>query len=721
MRGRSVIILGLVTMLVLSACGTGIPNPTPTIAPTNTPNTPIALEPTATQIIRSTATSTETPTLTPTHTLTATTTSTPTQITNTPTITATATATSTSTASPTPSFTPIPSETNTPTITPTSSLTPIPLPVNSPTPTPTATFTPTLTWTPFPTPTHTWTPTATWTHFPTATATLEPTLDGTAIMQDLLTQQAQVPTFTAVPRASATSTITVVPTFITATPGGADIGLVNTPLPSTPAIQPAAPTAEQVILEVTPTPTPFTPTPLPPNSFNASFVTPLPPPVFNTNIGVNSINAFSFDLSSLGNISFNGNTLVGGVELFASNPADPNSFARTLPDGLLIFAPPGQPEQQFNYSPFFTGYTAGDRNTNKNYVSHLAWSPDGQKLAFVISPPEESDKSAAGVWYWQPDTSLSTDPSYPVLHDCPQANWNSCDLVSGRPANLWQSLKTEWSPDSQYLLITANLVEEGRQGIFVVAPARDTALANNAPPMARYDSGSWLPDGRILVSGRRPSDGQVIIGTVNRDFTDEQVILNATANNLWVQDAVQRRNGQIVALGRACCPGGALRLYNSRGQAISGDIGANTPSRVIWAQDNESVVVEVDDVQYIVSAATGAITRLDTSGQINIGGTSSVPQTQAGSSGQLPDSVIEGSRFSPGQTVLYTSDGQRNMRDVPNLTTSTVIDTILPREFVSILAGPVQSDGFGWWQVSNARGVRGWIATDFDGVSLLQP
>jgi hypothetical protein len=735
----------LVVLFFASGCGSPLPNVTPTLAPTNTPpdETEVAIEASRTPIIRLSPTVTQTATATETET-------------NTPTSTATDEATDeappTTTNTPTATLTPLPTETplptDTPSITPSPTLTPLPLPIESDTPTPTntpsitpsptASATPTATNTlrPSETPSATWTASATFTPSVTFTPspTFTPTFDGTLIAQGLQTQAAQatqnaqqtqvaqIPTFTAVPLAS--PTITLAPlevTRITATPGGESLGIIlASPIPSTPEPQPDVQTDVTQIATPIPTPTIAFPTPLPPNSITTGFVTPLPPPIFNTQFDLDIAPAFTFNGAQAFN--FNGRELQGGIRLFAPNPAFPNSFARTLPSGLLVFSPPNGAEQPATFAPFFEGYDAFDANSNKNYVSDIAWSPNGLQMAFIITPPENTDNISAGVWFWQPEQTLSSDPSYALLHDCPAGNWLSCGLVGGRPANYWRSLKISWSPDSTRVLVTLDLPEEGRQAIAVLNAVRDAQYANSAPPIARYDSATWLPDGRLLVSGRRPSDGRVIIGTVNADFSDERVLLDATGLDLWVQDAAQRPDGGIVALGRPCCPGGALRLYRADGVPLSDFIGNNTPERIKWANDNTSVVVSVGGMQYVVNAYNGAITRVDGTNDIAISDIGSQPIAQAPVGGvTYPQGVLEGSRYTPAQQVRYVGDAERNMRDIPNLNSSRVIGSVLPSEFVAIVAGPYESDGFVWWQVLNGRGVQGWVAAESGGVSLLSP
>lgn len=541
-------------------------------------------------------------------------------------------------------------------------------------------------------------------------------------MEALQTQSAQTavaqlpPTFTAVPEPSPTNTLApldVTPTFITATPGGEALGLVPTLTltPSEPEI------SDAVEVQPTLTPTLDFPTPLPTQSITTGFVTPIPPPVFSTRFDVDFVQSFTF--TGVQSLRFNDRELQGGVSLFAPNPAFPESFARTLPSGLLVFTPPGGAEQPFTFSPFYQGYDAPDARSNKNYVSDIVWSPDGVKLAYLIAPPPDTDNIAAGVWFWQPEQSLSTDPSYALLHDCPAQGWLSCGLVSGRPANHWRSLKVAWSPDSNRLLVTLDLPEEGRGAIAVVDAVRDAQYANNAPPIARYDSGNWLRDGRLLVSGRRPSDGRVIIGTVNADFSDERVILDATASDLWVQDAVERSDGSIVAFGRPCCPGGALRLYRADGVPMGDFIGDNAPESIQWASNGDYAVVTVDGVQYVVNARTGGFTRAQASDVIEIQ-RADAPIVQQTAGGEYPTGIIEGSRYSPGQQVRYIGINPRNLRAEPS-TTTAVIDSVLPSEFVAILAGPYENQGFVWWYVSNARDVRGWMADESTGASLLDP
>ncbi|WP_228845464.1 SH3 domain-containing protein [Phototrophicus methaneseepsis] len=712
----------------LAACSTGLPQVTPTLAPTSTPTpetTQISQQATRTPIRIFTETATPTlapPSATVTSGLTETTTATPTTTgtstpSSTPTITATATASLTPTFTIQPSLTAIPTETLAPSPTDLifATSTTTQTPVNTATPSPTATLTPNF----------------------AATVTRESELLSTLSAE---VTPSPLPTWTPLPLPTATNTVVIVPptlditpTFITATPGG-DLGLIDPPtaIPGSPEPQQDAPTA---------TVTPFTPTALPPEqvpnlvirSTQTSF-----DPEFTT---VNT-DAFQFSVGD-GAFIFNGQGFPGGVSLFAPNPIDPNSYARTNSAGMLLFRAPGSNgEGQITGAPFYDGFQANAAESNKNFVAHLAWSPDGQKLAFVIVPPPGTDNQNAGVWFWQPQMT-DFGQSFAVLHDCPENGYTSCDLADQHPVEHWQSETVYWSPDSNRMLINVFIRSEGRGGIAVVDASMDPDYAKSAAGIWRYDSGIWLDDDNILVSGRRPSDGHVILGIVDTNFQDvgqETILFDGSAANIWIQDAVPVGNNTYLALGKPGAPDGPLQLYriaNGQATSISGNIGDAYPERIHWASNYSAVVVTVHGVQYQVDANSGAISVPNVTGTVEIGGSAGANANQdAGgiapigvregdeapaTEGDIPQGVIEGSRYQPGQTVQFVGDTVRNLRDVPSTENSTVIDLVAPYEFVAILAGPFQAEGFGWWQVSNARNFRGWIAADFDGGSLFVP
>ncbi|MGB1287261.1 MAG: hypothetical protein ACPG7F_12050, partial [Aggregatilineales bacterium] len=403
-----------------------------------------------------------------------------------------------------------------------------------------------------------------------------------------------------------------------------------------------------------------------------------------------------------------------GIRIFEPNPVFPDSFLRVDENGGLLFKITGNPvEGEYIDAPFFDGFTAGSAADNRNFISDVEWAPNGGYFAFIVSPPPGTDNGNAGVWWWQPAREIATDPSYALFRDCPAPGTPACELVSGQNAGRWTSRKIEWANDSIWILVTVSLPDEGRFGLAVVPALRDADFAKVAAPIARYDSGWWMPDGRIMVSGRRP-DGQVVIAAVNRDFTGEQVLFDATANGYYVQDAVQRPNGEILFLGNPIAPGAPLRLHrleNGIPVPISDNIGGAAPSNVDWTRNRGRVVVTVGGQQFSVNASTGGISSPGTTGNLAFlpgGGGGTAPVTAP------PDGIVEGSRFTPGQQVLYLGGGC-NLRSAPTTATNNVIGIVNNSEFVAILAGPYNAEGFTWWRVGNARSVQGWSALEFCG------
>jgi len=785
---RRTLVFMIITILV-GACGTSLPQVTPTVAPTSTPTpqeTDIAQVPSETPVIDLTDTPTlspepteppptDTPTITPSPTETFTGTPPPTNTptdtatptpTNTPSNTPSATATATSTPTPTftytpsttptgtqtpsatpsntPTFTvtPSPTATNTqtftpvPTDTPTSTNTPLPTPTpiltNTPTDTPTATLTltPTNTATPTETPLPTITPTATQTATATSTLTpsntvpptftIIPTLNETEISELLGTREAPIvptvpPTWTPIVQPTSTNTIipptlNVTPTIITATPG-ADSGIINTPLPSTPGPIIGGPTAT-----FTPEPTLFQPT----VAVNVDLlVSPIAPPsIGQTTFSTVGAGAYQYDVG-LGQVfNFNGIQLSGGVALFAPNPVDPSSFMRTDQNGMLLYKPIGVgSEGVMTFAPFFDGFVTSGAQNNKNRVLELDWSADGQRLSFRIDTPPNLDNQNAGVWFWQPEIASQTDPTYQVIRDCVEPGYTSCNIVNRSNANFWKTTAVEWSPVSgnYSMLLTVRLPEENRNALAIVQAVRDSNYAQNAPNFVRYDYGYWLNDGqRIIVSGRRP-DGRVIIGYVNSQLQGEQVIFDASAVGLWVQNAVQRPNGQVVALGRPGSPfdGGPLALYDSAGNALSAPIGGSAPEDIRWYPDKSAVVVSVQGRQYTVRVDGGTIsdtTNLASNPSFGSGGVGTAP---------VPQGVIQGSEYQPGQQLRIVFSNL-NIRQDPS-TGSVILGGLVQGDYVAVIAGPYDNEGFRWWKVQTASNIVGWIAGTINGALTITP
>lgn len=623
--------------------------------------------------------------------------------------------------SPTPAVQLLPTATDSPT------------PSATPTPKPTATDSPTHTATaPPPTATHTPTetqrPSATATDIPTgtspptrqaaitATATIIntflptltplPTLNQTE-MAELLKSPEPVPT--ASPRASSTriiisATLIATPTYVTATPGGGRL----TPSPS--------PRFGEAAVTVTPSPTRFQPTVAVDPSL---LITQIAPPALRPSVfSAAGAAAYQYRVVAGQVFHYDDLQLGGGVALFAPNPAAADSFVRTDPNGLLLYRAIGSAsETMMTDSPFFDGFAAASSDENKNRVSEIDWSADGQRFSFRIDTPPGLDNGNAGVWFWQPENQLSTDPTYQIIRDCAAAGDKPCGFVTRSNADFWKTVAVEWSPQvgSYDVLLTVHLPQEGRRALAMTQARRDAEYANQAPPFVRYDYGYWDRQGQeIIVSGRRP-DGRVIIGLVRSDLSDERVILDASAVGLWVQDAVRRPDGQFVALGR---PGGPLddaplALYDGDGRALSAPIGSAAPEAVGWYPDRSAVALRVQGRQYTVRVDEGlAVDVTDLTGDPSFG------DADVGFS-PIPAAVVWGSEYSPGQQLRVTALGL-NVRQRPS-TASPVLEELATGDYAAVIAGPYEDERYRWWKVQTARNVIGWIAARISGVLTVEP
>ncbi len=583
-------------------------------------------------------------------------------------------------------------------------------------PTSTASQTPTLTAPPkptailprSPTPTPTATVTTAVPFINPATLTPLPTLNPTELA-DLLQPreplQTASPTSTAVPPPS---TLIATPTYITAT---GDRSFTHTPNPSTPRPQPGGATRT-----ITPSPTRFQPTvAVNPNLLLA----PIPSPVVQPlNFNAISASVYQYDVGPGQVFHYDDLQLGGGVALFAPNPAAADSFIRTDPNGLLLYRAIGSSgESHMTHAPFFAGFTAASSDANKNRVTEIDWSADGQRFSFRIDTPPNLDNGAAGVWFWQPENRTSTDPTYQIIRDCAADDYQPCQFVTRSNANFWKTLAVEWSPEigSYHLLLTVHLPEEGRNALAMTQAVRDAAYANQAPRFVRYDYGYWDDQGQaIIVSGRRP-DGRVIIGRVKGDLSDEEVLFDASAAGLWLQNAVRRPDGTIVALGRPGSPfdDAPLALYDGEGRALSAPIGAAAPEAVGWYPDRSAVVLRVQGRQYRVQADGGAIADVT-----DLAGNPDFADAAVDLS-PIPDAVIAGSEYFPGQQ-LRVSVGNLNIRQSP-ATASSVLGGLVAGDYVAVIAGPYEDERYRWWKVQTAYNIIGWIAGRIDERLTVRP
>lgn len=427
------------------------------------------------------------------------------------------------------------------------------------------------------------------------------------------------------------------------------------------------------------------------------------------------INVGGFDLGNSGTL------------LFARNPVDPSEYVLTNAAGVLNFrnasgiqGPPIPPYSQF---------IASTPQENQFYVSDVAWSSNGQYVAYIINGERHPDPTAEdGVHFVDPDTGVSR----PLYRDAP-GTWHPGYQIGGENREFFtRSDYVEWSPQNDAVLDRVRILNDwsdGHGALYVLTLDQNPDVQ---PAPLRYDYGSWsLDNNRLVVSGRRP-DGRVIIGTVNRDGSGEQIILDASALGLWVQHAVQRPDRTFYALGRMGSNRGPMRIYNQNGQAITGDIGTGTPTRVEWSPDKSAVLVEADGRVYVaningtvqdITERVGGPAVNWVSGGLPAGATETTPGSSSGDSSALPEGfvpsgVIEGSRYSARQQLRVYAAGGLNLRVAPDLE-ADAIGSALEGTYVAVLAGPVSFDNIEWWQVQNAEGIVGWVAVQINGLTTL--
>lgn len=446
----------------------------------------------------------------------------------------------------------------------------------------------------------------------------------------------------------------------------------------------------------------------------------IPPPLAQPQVlRISAASAFEFAVQPGQPFAIDDIRLTGGVRLFSPNPTDSRSYLYTDQIGILRFRAPGAAQAvELTASPFHAGYSINIASSerNKHLVVELDWSADGRQFSFRIDTPAGLDNSGAGVWFWQPAAHPVHGPTAQIIRDCAHAGYRPCSFVNPSSARHWKTIDVQWSPQpgDARILLTLQLPDEGRNALAMARAVADPTYANDAPPFVRYDYGQWDLDAlHIIVSGRRP-DGRVVVAQVNAALADERVIMDGTAQGLWLQDAARLPTGEVVALGRPGEPdSGPLALYNQQGRRVSAFAGDSAPDTVRWAADRSEVVLSVSGRQYALRTKTGA---LADASQL-----ASHPQfSQHGDeAAAIPDAVIRGAAYFPGQQ-LRVIVGALHLRESPS-TSAAILDTLLWGDYVAVFAGPYDNEGARWWQVQTAQNRFGWIAGEIAGSPTVGP
>jgi hypothetical protein len=406
---------------------------------------------------------------------------------------------------------------------------------------------------------------------------------------------------------------------------------------------------------------------------------------------------------------------------FARNPLDPSRMAAVDSRGLLYLFFGGLAAEdgaRVRVSPF-VDFEPASAETNQARVRQVSWSPDGQYLAFLVDA-EADDRDGVWVAYAPPG---GIQYASQIFRECPAAIACTVDRSSGLAT--YNSVHFEWNNTSSAIIISLTLADVGQRAFTIVRLNNDPA---RFPPIYRYGDASWSWDGsRVLVSGV-VEDGRAGLLWVDLATGGVQQLLDSGASGLWLQDAVERPNGQIVALGSFGGAQTAMSLFNDVGTALTGQIGNAPPNRVAWSPDRSAVLVEVNDgvQRYYVAGVDGSVREITASvaGALAVewineplAPSSDEAATTAPNLAVTPGVQSQFGLHLQEQVQVITPNGL-NVRSSPSLNAG-VVDSLFTNEYVVIIAGPVRAGGIIWWQVQTASNLLGWVAEGDEGVPFL--
>ena len=506
----------------------------------------------------------------------------------------------------------------------------------------------------------------------------------------------------------------VTPTIFTAAPG-TEVASIFTPTPDLT-------TPQFATLQVTPLEAPSTPTLFPtPPTLEIINPTLLPTPIpFDPSTR-------SFALSTVsGTVSSSAFSLPGGAETFARNPQDPNRYATVDTRGLLYLVNDfsGGGRDRMIFAPFSVSEPVSAQLNNAN-ITQVAWSPNGVYLAYLIDTDyddiRDNDLFNDGVWYLEPQRITETDPTYQLLRDCPPEP--SCSIVQrANEPYRYRSLSFEWNYQSNGILIRVQLPDEGREAFIVVAvPGQDP---NVRPNINRYDYASWSQDGNSIIVSGRSADGQTIaVGRVDRsgnllDFTPAaQIGLG------WIQNAVERPNGQVVMLGSTGGRGSPLALYDASGRALTSTIGSVAPERVDWSPDRSAVLLVIPEGgvrRYYVAEVNGNVREItaQVAGALAVEWVQGQPPASAPTPQTNPPTP-QSPLFMVGQQVRVVAQSL-NLRQAAS-TANEPIGVVNFGETLTILGEPTVAEGITWYPVITADGRTGYVAERIGDVPGISP
>jgi hypothetical protein len=287
----------------------------------------------------------------------------------------------------------------------------------------------------------------------------------------------------------------------------------------------------------------------------------------------------------------------------------------------------------------------------------------------------------------------------------------------------------DWSPQSDALLIRTWMPSRNRAGLTVLPVTRDERARDVRPPVFEYEYGSWSNDGqRILVSGSAP-DGNVFVGWINRDGSFSEMVFDARANGLWMQNAAQRPDGSIVTLGALMSEGGpgtAQHIYDANGRALTGPIGNGPPQRVEWSPDRSAALVIVADRVYLAhldGRVEDITNEVAGARAINwVGGDVPVIENppQGVESTIAPVGVRLENPYSAGTRLRVIAPSGLFIRTQPNVNAEAVASITQGDIVIMLPTVPVRDGAYLWYEIrTESGGVVGWLAGEIDGEATI--
>jgi hypothetical protein len=237
-------------------------------------------------------------------------------------------------------------------------------------------------------------------------------------------------------------------------------------------------------------------------------------------------------------------------------------------------------------------YDAAGQAEDAPLIESVAWSPEGDELAFTLRHLSEQTKSD-GLWL----LILGDETPTKLLDN------RYLDPSTGNVNDVRVIAHPIWSPDGSALLLTGHYWE-WTDILWLDPVVLDPSEANlHDPPGDVWLNGSWTGDGRsILLSGIGYSQyGDLAL--VQRDTGESELLLSGEAEGLFIHNAHELRAGIAFLAADAAGPPDTRLYVGARGEggftyaAAGPDRGLCSPGyvrEIAWDPAGELAVISCD-------------------------------------------------------------------------------------------------------------------------------